>query len=76
MPPSGHRSRPLRPAGSDGPALMPGETVVTLAAAGEDVMMVAEGADGAQVLVVIDRASGLLIRRIPLNAAAATAEAR
>ncbi|WP_372084678.1 hypothetical protein [Tistrella mobilis] len=69
-------ARPLRPAGSDGPALMPDEKVVTLAAAGEDVMMVAEGADGAQVLVVIDRASGLLIRRIPLNAAAAAAEAK
>ena len=55
---------------------MPDEKVVTLAAAGEDVMMVAEGADGAQVLVVIDRASGLLIRRIPLNAAAAAAEAK
>ena len=67
---------PLRPVGSDGPALMPDEKVVTLAAAGEDVMMVAEGADGAQVLVVIDRASGLLIRRIPLNAAAAAAEAK
>lgn len=69
-------ARPLRPVGSDGPALMPDEKVVTLAAAGEDVMMVAEGADGAQVLVVIDRASGLLIRRIPLNAAAAAAEAK
>ncbi|GGB28641.1 hypothetical protein GCM10011505_07400 [Tistrella bauzanensis] len=59
------------PRGAEGPALLPGERVVTLAAAGEDVMMVAEGEGGAQVLVVIDRSSGLLIRRVPLNAAAA-----
>ncbi|MEN2979022.1 hypothetical protein P7L78_11865 [Tistrella bauzanensis] len=63
---------PMAPArGAEGPALLPGERVVTVAAAGEDVMMVAEGEGGAQVLVVIDRSSGLLIRRVPLNAAAA-----
>lgn len=68
-PPMAPRTAP-RAAGAEGPALLPGERVVTLAAAGEDVMMVAEGEGGAQVLVVIDRSSGLLIRRVPLNAAA------